>query len=156
MPRPEGWTSPGEPGSTRGRDGDVVCWESRLRAWQGLTKGDGGWAFWDKREPPIGLQERDAGGRAWSQRDSTVSKFSSNPISLLWPMSLTTQEAFPRASPQGVPPPSSALADTWHSVLFPQQAHKLLDSWAGPVYTFPTSPPRPETSENMIKSLSWE
>lgn len=36
-------------------DGDAAFRESRLREWQELTKGDGGWTFWDKREPPMGL-----------------------------------------------------------------------------------------------------
>lgn len=82
--------------------------------------------------------ETDAGG---SQGDSTASNISPNPTSLLGPVSLATQEAFLMRHLQGAPPPPSALTDTWHSVLFPQQAPKLLDKsgWTR-FYTFPTSP----------------
>lgn len=57
------WTSPREPGRTRRPDADVVCRESGFREWQGLTEGDGDWAIWDNKEPPIGLhpEVRDSG-----------------------------------------------------------------------------------------------
>lgn len=49
------WTSPSKPGRTRRPDADAVGRESGFREWQGLTKRDRDWTFWDKKEPPIGF-----------------------------------------------------------------------------------------------------
>lgn len=73
-----------------------------------------------------------------------VSNINSNPPSLLGPMSLATQEDFLKCQPTG-----SSPTDAWHSVLFPRQAQKLLDGWAGPGFTSSQHPPpRPETRKH--------
>lgn len=132
----------------RAAGGDAVCRESGFREWQGLMKRDRGWAFWNQREPPTGLHPGVMDHRGvFSQThgsQSATKRVQEQPGAFhsltRQPKSYQPPRALSLATRADFPPPS-ALADTWHSVLFPRQAPKLLDKlgWTG-FHTFPTSP----------------